>query len=97
VVSAANSHGRSSPFSRLDPLLFHSSSFSIVLTRLSGPRSRPPCIVLYFISVASIFLLEHRASVKHRFNLVSYSRTVGRTAWNSDQPIARPLPNTNTE
>jgi hypothetical protein len=29
-------------FSRPEPLLFHSSSFSVVLTRLSGPRSRPP-------------------------------------------------------
>jgi hypothetical protein len=29
-------------FSTPEPLLFHSSSSSIVLTRLSGPRSRPP-------------------------------------------------------
>jgi hypothetical protein len=30
-----------SRFSRLELLLFLSSSFSILLTRLSGPRSRP--------------------------------------------------------
>jgi hypothetical protein len=29
-------------FSTPEPLLSHSSSYSIVLTRLSGPRSRPP-------------------------------------------------------
>jgi hypothetical protein len=33
-----------SQFSRPEPLLFHSSSSSVVLTRLSGPFSRP----LYF-------------------------------------------------
>jgi hypothetical protein len=31
-----------SRFSRSEPLVFHSSSSSTVLTRLSGPRSRPP-------------------------------------------------------
>jgi hypothetical protein len=30
-----------SRFSRPEPLLFHSSNSSIILTRLSGPRSRP--------------------------------------------------------
>jgi hypothetical protein len=42
MVSATNSHGHYSGFSRPEPLLFHSSSSSIVLTRLSGPCSRPP-------------------------------------------------------
>jgi hypothetical protein len=28
-------------FLDLEPLLFHSSSYSVILTRLSGPRSRP--------------------------------------------------------
>src|SRR5215475_12847784 len=35
------SHGRKSLFSRPEPLLFYSSSSSVDLTRLSGPRSRP--------------------------------------------------------
>jgi hypothetical protein len=41
VVSATDPHGRILGF--LDPkrLLIHSSSSSIVLTKLSGPRSRP--------------------------------------------------------
>jgi hypothetical protein len=42
VVSATNSHGLQSRFSRTEPLHFHSSSSSIVLTRLSRPRSRHP-------------------------------------------------------
>jgi hypothetical protein len=61
------------------------------------PKITLYCIVLYCGPVAFIFLLEQRASVKHRFTSVSQSRTVGRTPWISDQPIARPLPNTNTE
>jgi hypothetical protein len=27
-----------------------------------------------------------------RFTSVSYSKTFGKTAWTSDQPVARPLP-----
>jgi hypothetical protein len=42
VVSATGPHGRYSRFSRPEPLLFHSSSSSVVVTRLSGPHSRPP-------------------------------------------------------
>jgi hypothetical protein len=37
------------PYSRLsrqEPLPFHSSSSSVVLTRLSGPRSRPTIVFL---------------------------------------------------
>jgi hypothetical protein len=41
VVSATNHNGRYFRFSRPEPLLFHSSSSSIIFTRLSGPRSRP--------------------------------------------------------
>src|SRR5215468_7523881 len=41
VVSATGPHGRKSLFSRPESLLFHSSSSSVDLTRLSGPRSRP--------------------------------------------------------
>jgi hypothetical protein len=41
VVSAADPYGRNIGFSRPQPLTFLSSSSSIVLTRLSGPRSRP--------------------------------------------------------
>jgi hypothetical protein len=41
VVSATDSHGRYSRFSRPEPLLFLPSSSSVVLMRLSGPRSRP--------------------------------------------------------
>jgi hypothetical protein len=39
VVSATNLYGRNLSF--LDRILFLSSSFSVVLTRLSVPRSRP--------------------------------------------------------
>jgi hypothetical protein len=54
----------------------------------------PYCIVFLLLP----FLLEHRASVKHfRFTSVPSSGTVSRTPWISDQPTARPLPNTNTE
>jgi hypothetical protein len=41
VVSATDSPGRYSRFSRPEPLLFIPVSSSVVLTRLSGPRSRP--------------------------------------------------------
>jgi hypothetical protein len=41
VVSATDPHGRNLGFLDLEPLLFHSSSSSVILTRLSGPRSRP--------------------------------------------------------
>jgi hypothetical protein len=41
VVSATDPHGRYSRFSRPEPLLFIPSRSSIVLTWLSGPRSRP--------------------------------------------------------
>ena len=41
VASATYPHGRLSLFSGPEPLLFYSSSSSIDLTRLSGPRSRP--------------------------------------------------------
>jgi hypothetical protein len=40
VVSVADPLRPYSRFSRLEPLLFLPSSSSIVLTRLSGPRSR---------------------------------------------------------
>jgi hypothetical protein len=42
VVSATDSHGRFSRFSRPEPLPLFSSSSSVVITRLSGPRSRSP-------------------------------------------------------
>jgi hypothetical protein len=41
VVSATDLHGRNLGFLDPEPLLFHSSSSTIILTRLSGPRSRP--------------------------------------------------------
>jgi hypothetical protein len=41
VVSATDPHGRNLGFIDPEPLLCHSSSSSIILTRLSGPRSRP--------------------------------------------------------
>jgi hypothetical protein len=41
VVSAMDPHGRNLGFLDLEPLLFHSSSSSVILTRLSGPCSRP--------------------------------------------------------
>jgi hypothetical protein len=39
VVSATDPHGRNLGFLDPEPLLFHSSSSSVVLTSLSGPRS----------------------------------------------------------
>jgi hypothetical protein len=41
VVSAMDPHGRNFGFLDLEQLLFHSSSSSVILTRLSGPCSRP--------------------------------------------------------
>jgi hypothetical protein len=41
VVSATDPHGRNLGFLDPEPLLFHSSSSSIILTRLIGPRFRP--------------------------------------------------------
>jgi hypothetical protein len=41
VVSATDPHGHNIGYLDPEPLLFHSSSSSINLTRLSGPRSRP--------------------------------------------------------
>jgi hypothetical protein len=41
VVSAMDSHGRESRFSRPEPLLFLPSSSSFVLMHMSGARSRP--------------------------------------------------------
>jgi hypothetical protein len=41
VFSVTDPYGRTLGFLDLEPLLFLSSSSSIVLTRLGGPRSRP--------------------------------------------------------
>jgi hypothetical protein len=41
MVSATDPHGRNLGFLDPEPLLFHSSSSSIILRRLSEPRSRP--------------------------------------------------------
>jgi hypothetical protein len=41
VVSATDPHGSNVGFLDPEPLLFHSSISSVILTRLSGPRSRP--------------------------------------------------------
>jgi hypothetical protein len=40
VVSVTDSYGRILGLSRPEPLLFLPSSSSVVLSRLSGPRSR---------------------------------------------------------
>jgi hypothetical protein len=40
VVNGTDPYGRNIGFSRQEPLLFLSSSSSVVLTRLSGRRSR---------------------------------------------------------
>jgi hypothetical protein len=50
-----------------------------------------------FLFLLLLFLLlpfEHRASVKRYVSLVPFSQTVGRTPWTGDQPVARPLLNT---
>jgi hypothetical protein len=41
VVRATDLHGRNLGFLDPEPLLFYSSSSSIILTRLNGTRSRP--------------------------------------------------------
>jgi hypothetical protein len=41
VIRVTDPYGRILGFSRPEPLLFLSSSSSVVLMRLSGPRSRP--------------------------------------------------------
>jgi hypothetical protein len=50
VVRATNPHGRLFLFSRPKPILFHSSSSSIILTRLSGPRLRPTTSQKYLVA-----------------------------------------------
>jgi hypothetical protein len=40
VIGATDPHGRNLGFLDPEPLLFHSSSSSIILTRLSGPRNK---------------------------------------------------------
>jgi hypothetical protein len=57
VVSAPDPHGRQSLFSRPELLLFYSSSSSIDLTRLSGPRSRPYRFSI-FLFIQQIYVLN---------------------------------------
>jgi hypothetical protein len=44
VVGVTDPYGRILGFLDLEPLPFHSSSFSAVITRLGGPRSRPTIV-----------------------------------------------------
>jgi hypothetical protein len=62
-----------------------------------GNHNITSVVVSYVISL--LFLLFHfRASVKLFVSLQFLNpNTVGRTPWIGDQPVARPLPNTNTE
>jgi hypothetical protein len=54
------------------------------------------CSLLSLFPVAPT--LEHRESVKRFVSLQFLNpKTVGRTPWTGDQPVARPLPNTNTD
>jgi hypothetical protein len=48
VVSVTNPSGRISRISRQEPLLFYQVAPQFVLTRLSGPRSRPTTVFLFF-------------------------------------------------
>jgi hypothetical protein len=48
VVSVTDPYGRIL-FSRPEPLLFLPNSSSVVLTRLSGPRSRPATCKKYLV------------------------------------------------
>jgi hypothetical protein len=50
VVSATDPHGRNLGFLDPEPLLFLSSSSSIILTRLSGPRSSPKYSYTLYVS-----------------------------------------------
>jgi hypothetical protein len=43
-----------STFSRQDPLLFLPSSYSVVLTRLSGPRSRPTTKQITLLKIVAV-------------------------------------------
>jgi hypothetical protein len=57
----------------------------------------PTCCQSLFLSLFSFFpvalTLEHTASVKRFVSLQFLNRkTVGRSSWTGDQPVARPLP-----
>jgi hypothetical protein len=51
VVSVTDPSGRISRFSRQEPLLFYQVAPQFVLTRLSGPRSKP---TFFFLVVPGI-------------------------------------------
>jgi hypothetical protein len=78
-VTRGQRDGSLRPYSRLsrpEPLLFHPSSTSVVLTRLSGPRSRP---TTFFLVVPGnrtrdlrncsqeLWPLDHRCGLWHRY------------------------------
>jgi hypothetical protein len=52
MVSVTDPSGRISRFSRQEPLLFYQVAPQFVLTRLSGPRSRPT--TFFFLVVPGI-------------------------------------------
>jgi hypothetical protein len=51
VFSVTDPYGRILGFSRQEPLLFLSSSSSVVLMRLSGPLSRPTTFFLLVLGM----------------------------------------------
>jgi hypothetical protein len=57
--------------------------------------------MVWWFGLDGLFLLLPRGALDIRetlrFTSVSYSKTFGRNPWTSDQPVARPLPNTNIE
>jgi hypothetical protein len=62
VVSATDPHGRNLGFLDPEPLLFHSSSSSIMLTRLSGPRLAMVAFTLSVIISSFMLNIVHSAS-----------------------------------
>jgi hypothetical protein len=78
VVSATDPHGRSSRFSRPEPLLFLPSSSSVVLTRLSGPVPDPLLLRTsgsaenvtrdIWICRQELWPLDHRGGLPHQLS-----------------------------
>jgi hypothetical protein len=57
VVSATDPHGRILGFLDPEPLLFLPSSSSIMLMRLSGPRSRPTTSQKIYATVTGLLII----------------------------------------
>jgi hypothetical protein len=77
VVSVTDPYGRILGFLDRSRYFFLSSSSSVVLTRLSGPRSRPTNVFIFFFLI-SFFFFRKSGSAGNR------TRASGSVSKNSD-------------